>query len=99
MPESDLILRFQLHGDLDALVAFGASLGYGEGALRSKLELLRPILEDASVGKQPRYDALDRTRFLEHRNEAQFVLRMMAGSRSAPVRSAATHLIKALGLE
>ena len=99
MPESDLLLRFQLHGDLDALVAFGASLGYDEGALRSSLALLRPILDDVSVGKQPRYGALDRMRFLEHRNEAQFVLRMMAGSQAAPVRSAATHLIKALGLE
>lgn len=93
MPESDLIFRFQLHGDLEALVAFGNSLGYEEAGLRSAIEKLRNVFESISLGKLPEYDELDRSWLLEHRDESFFVIRMMASSYSPEIKKAAFHIM------
>lgn len=99
MPESDLIFRFQLHGDLEALVAFGKSLGYEERGLRASLEALQNVFESVSRQEEPDYANLDRSLLLAHQNEAFFVIRMMASSYNAGIKTAAFHVMGALNSE
>jgi hypothetical protein len=96
MPESELLFRFHAHGDLEALVVFGKSIGYGEVGLRAALDALRTTFEGARTGEEPQYDRIDRRRLLEHREEALFVLQMMSSSHIAGVKAAGVHLLSEL---
>ena len=99
MPESNLIFRFQLHSDREALVAFGKSLGYDEAGLRGTLEVLKNVFESVSREEQPEYGNLNRSWLLDHQNEAFFVIRMMANSYSPHMKTAAFHVMGALNSE
>ena len=101
MPESksSLLYRFQRQGDLEALIAYGQSLGQREARLRAAVTLLRPVFESLSCGENPGYERLDRDRLLEQRQEIVFIVRCMTESETADLKTAGLHIMGILNLE
>ena len=92
MPSGDDDLsRFQRLGDREALLAHGRSLSYPEARLRAALDQLQPVFASLSFGEQPQYGNLDRARLHEHQPEISFVVRSMAESEAADLKTAGFH--------
>ncbi len=97
--KSHLLSRFQRQGDVEALIAYGESLGESEAGLRAAITLLEPIFESLSFGEQPHYERLDREQILlEHQREILFVVRCMVGSEAADMKTAGLHIMGVLDL-
>ena len=97
--DSDLLVRFQRHGDVEALIAYGQSLGHSEVRLRAVVSLLQPIFDSLSFGEQPDYEKVDREQLLKQQPEILFVTRAMADSEAADLKVAGFHVMGVLNLE
>jgi HEAT repeat protein len=91
--QSNLLSRFQQLGDLEALAAHGRALGYDEARLRGAIDVLRPVFARLSFGEQPDYGSVDRRRLREHEWESALIVRCMADSDRADLRSAGLQLM------
>jgi hypothetical protein len=97
--EPDLLIRFQRHGDVEALIAYGQALGHSEARLRAVVSLLQPIFESLSFGEQPHFENVDREQLLAQQPEISFVTHAMAASEAADLKTAGFHLMGVLDLE
>ena|SRR5688572_3144311 len=97
--DSDLLLKFQRQGDVEALISYGQNRGYSDARLRAVLVSIQTILEALSLGLQPDYDNVDRKRLLELQPETILVVHAMYESEAADLKTAGLHLMGVLNLE
>jgi hypothetical protein len=91
--DGDLLSRFQRLGDREALIAHGRSLGYPEARLRAAVDQLQPVFASLNFGEQPLYENLDRDPLGGLQPEISFVVRSMAESEAADLRTAGFHVM------
>jgi HEAT repeat protein len=81
--------------EVNALVTAGVSAGLSKAAILRCLRGLRTIFDSLSFGEQPDFDALDRDA-LRQLPEIEFVVRAMAASPAADLRTAGYHVMGVL---
>lgn len=90
------LARFHHQLDTEALVAAGVTQGLSEPRLRACVEKLKPIFDSLSFGEQPDYQQLDRVALTRLTPEIAFVVRAMAQSPTADLRTAGLQVMGAL---
>lgn len=90
------LARFHHQLDSEALVAAGVAQGLSEPRLRACVEGLKPIFDSLSFGEQPAYEQLDRAALTRLTPEIAFVVRAMAQSPTADLRTAGLQIMGAL---
>jgi hypothetical protein len=82
--------------EVGALVTAGVSAGFSKAVILRCLGGLRTIFDSLSFGEQPDFDALDRDALRQLTPEIDFLVRAMAGSPAADLRTAGYHLMGVL---
>lgn len=80
--------RFDSLNDLERVIAQGKAEGLSEEKLRACLAALKPIFDGLSFGEQPPYQSLDKASLAKLEPETGFVVRSMARSRAADLKTA-----------
>ncbi len=82
--------------EVSALVTAGVTAGFSKAAILRCLRGLRTIFDSLSFGEQPDFDVLDRDALRQLTPEIDFVVRAMAGSPAANLRTAGYHVMGVL---
>ncbi len=85
--------------DIEALIEQGIERGLSEAKLRASAAGLKPIFDSLSYGEQPAYERLDRVALAKLQPEIAFVVRSMAQSPAADLRTAGFHVMGVLDSE
>jgi HEAT repeat protein len=97
--DSPALTRFQRQADTEALIAHGVSQGLSEAKLRACIVRLEPVFQSLRFGEQPPYEQLDRAALLSSQPEIEFVVRSMAQSSAADLKTAGFHVMSMLDLK
>jgi HEAT repeat protein len=83
-------------GDIHSLIEQGVARGLSDARLQASLKTLRPIVDSLGFGEQPHYDQLDPAKLKALEPEMGFIIRSLAKSPAADLKTAAYHLIGVL---
>lgn len=95
----EFLERFQASGSTHSLLEYVRASKLDEPKYQNAIEVLAPVFEGLQFGERPQYYSLNIDALRQQREEVENVVRWMAGSNKADVKSAAIELMGILGWE